>query len=219
MKLDHKVLTALDLTENEVSVFLSLQKKPQTLRQVTQDIGQPQSDIDDALYGLKEKYLISKSGAVFRTATDSRIREFAKQRVDTLRGVVDELTNKMSLLENGFKIEGERVQVFYGKEGVYRVIEKMKNLGNLKTSIFREITDVDAMYSILSQYDLISLRSALRNNQEYIIGLYSGKIARGKVQQTYGERYAIPKKLWGFEGNISVHGDPCRSTTCATNSF
>jgi len=66
------------------------------------------------------------------------------------------------------------------------------------------MTDLDALYSVLSKEDLLEMRQALAKSKVHIKGIYTGTPGETDV---HAERLVLPKEYGGFAADIGVRGD------------
>lgn len=193
--LDSEIKTYLAALENGPGTVVELTKTTHLSRQATYVAIETLSGrglMSNALRGKKRLYAAEPPGKLLTYAKRKDVE--THERVKDLEAMIPELE-----LRTG----GERpvVRMFQGKEGVMEIVQDM--LHNNGEESF-EMTDLDAMYNVLSPDDLQAMRNEVKKAGVKIRGLYWGTV-RG--QNVPLERIFLPKRYSDFKTNIGVYGN------------
>ncbi len=193
--LDSDIRTYLTALENGPGTVLEIAKKTKLSRQATYV----------AIESLTERGLMSSvlrgKKRLYAAEPPDKLLAYAKRRDAQMHEKVLDL--EAALPDLRLRIGGERpvVRVLEGKEGVHAIIEDMR------TRDFRdsaEISDLEALYKVLSPEDLQSMRNELKRRGVKVRGLYAG-VPGPKTADTL--RVFLPDNVAGFKTNIGVYGD------------
>ncbi|MDD5252077.1 MAG: helix-turn-helix domain-containing protein [Patescibacteria group bacterium] len=194
--LDSEINTYLAALENGPGTALELAKKTRLSRQATYVAIETLSGrglMSSVVRGKKRLYVAEPP---------AKLLAYAKRRDAETHERVRDLENMLPELE--LQAGGERpvVKVFEGKEGLFAIIEDMQRT---KRKDGVELTDLTAMYQVLTTDDLARLRQELKKQGVHIRGLYSGAASSANVVDT--ERIFLPPEMSSFRSNIAVYGE------------
>lgn len=139
---------------------------------------------------------------LFNAEHPSKLLAYAKRQATQMQEQIADLERSIPELE--LQMGGERpvVKVYEGKEGIRAIIEEMKKSGRSK---YMEMTDLEAMYKILSIKDLEPLRETLRKLGTGSQGIYSG--TPKSSTRPGAERHMVPEAYKGFNAHITIYTD------------
>lgn len=193
--LDSEIKTYLAALENGAGTAVDLAKQSKLSRQA----------IYTAIESLTERGIMTSvehgKKRLYAAEDPEKLLAYARRREAEMKEHIKDL--ERSVPELKLQIGGERpvVRMFEGKEGIRASIEDFRQT---KPKTIEEITDVDAMYAILSAEDLLPMRLELQKTGASVRGIYAGKVAPKTGSAT---RLILPKERSGFKANLSVYGD------------
>lgn len=146
--------------------------------------------------------LISGKKRLFAAEQPNKLLAYAKRREAQLKEEVTDLEKMVPELE--LRVGGKRpvVRLLEGKEGIKALLEDLK-AGDAKEII--ELTDLEAMFKVLTPDDLKEFRDELSRKKTAGRALHTGISPLQKPGT--GSRKALPKKYWGFNSNIGIYGN------------
>ncbi len=200
------ILKSLGLLESEISTYMAaLEQGPSTVIDLSKKSKLSRQATYTAIDMLAERGLMSsvlRGKKRFYTAEPpSKLLAYAKRKDNELHDKVADLEKMLPELELQTGGEKPVVKVFEGKEGLKSIIQDIQK-STAKESF--EITDVDAMYEVLSTDDLKELKHALERKGRKVTGIYAGKDPRPAP----GVKAAIiPSGKGGFKSNIGIYGN------------
>jgi sugar-specific transcriptional regulator TrmB len=206
MKDISRILRALGLLDSEVRTYLAaLEKGPQTVADLSKAAGLSRQATYVAVDGLTERGLISSvlrgKKRFYAAEHPSKLLAYAKRHRAEVDDRVEDLERALPELE--LQTGGERpiVKVFEGKDGVRAVMEELIRSDAYKKNI-DEITDLEAMYSVLDLKDLKPYRERSAKSRARVRALQTGtpKLPLQSVQ-----RIILPKEFGGFKANLTVY--------------
>lgn len=199
--IDSEIKTYLTALENGASTVLELSKLSGLSRQATYVAIESLTK-----RGLMTSVLQGKK-RYYSAEHPARLLDYAKRRENEIKEHIGDL--ERSLPELALLVGGERptVKTYEGKEGVRAIIEDMSMT---KASQYSEMTDVDAMYTVVRPEDLRPMREKLRKAGKNVKALYAGSLHPKVLDST---RYLLPKELSNFRANISVYGSKIAMVT------
>lgn len=200
------ILQSLGLVESEIKTYLkALEGGPATAMELTKRTNLSRQAVYTAIETLSSRGLMSSAlrgkKRFFAAEHPDKLLAYAKRRDAEMKERIADL--ERILPELALQMGGERpvVKVFEGKEGVRAIIEEMKKT---ETKEAFEITDLEAMYKVLSPDDLNSMRQELKKRNIYIKGFYSGLPGETVAKVN---RVILPKEYSGFKAQIGIYGN------------
>lgn len=206
--LESEIKTYMAALKNGASTVLDISKKTKLSRQATYV----------AIDGLVQRGLMSSSlqgkKRFYAAEHPDKLLAYAKRKKLELEDRVADLERMVPQLE--LRMGGDKpvVRVYEGKEGIKAIIE---DIGTTDFEKFWEITDVDAMYQVITADDLKGLRGRLKQQVSSAEGLYSGSL----LEKTHSnsKRYILPNHESGFNSHIAIHGDKIQMVTFEGKMF
>lgn len=206
------ILSSLGLLDSEIKVYMAgLEHGANTI----QDYAKKTRLSRQAVYTAID--MLTKRG-LFSSSTRAKKRYFAAEHPEKLLAYAKRFNNEMQekigdlehvLPQLTLQMGGDRpiVKVFEGKEGLKAIIEDMRKTHHNE---ILEITDSDAMYTVLTPEDLRSMRRELKKQNVRVRGLYSGKEGERILEVS---DMTLPKELSHFKADVGVYGDTIRLVT------
>lgn len=220
MKDISKILSSLGLLDSEIKTYLAaLKNGASTVLELTKKTKLSRQATYVAIQNLSERGLMTSvqrgKKQYYAAESPDKLMAYAKRREEELSERISDL--KQALPELKLQVGGERptVRLFEGKDGVHAVLEEFSKEKGANKNVY-EITDLDAMYKILSPEDLDQLRNWLKKNKVTTYGLYSGE---GKPTEVEVKRIPLPDKYSGFNSNVIIFGDKIYLITFAGNMY
>lgn len=199
-------LQSLGLLESEVKTYLAaLERGPSAAADLAKATSLSRQAVYTAIDSLTERGLMASVArgkkSLYAAESPTKLLTYAKRREAEMRGRIRDLEQAVPELE--LRTGGERpvVRMFEGKEGLRAIIEDMREH---KTKRSVEITDLDAMYRVLSPEDLKAMREELTKHGTKVRGIYAGAPGPRKVD---ADRIMLEDKDGGFRSNIGIYGD------------
>ncbi|KPJ85350.1 hypothetical protein AMJ57_03420 [Parcubacteria bacterium SG8_24] len=200
------ILQSLGLLDSEIDTYLAaLENGPDTAIELAKLTGLSRQAVYTAIETLSKRGLMSSSlegkRKMFAAEPPDKLLAYARRKDAEMHERVRDLERLVPELE--MRTGGERpvVKVFEGKEGMKTIIDDIRSSREKESY---EITDLDAMYKVLSPEDLASMRQALQKAGRKVRGIYSGKPTRTAVDV---HRRFLPSRHAGFESNIGIYGN------------
>lgn len=200
-----KLLSSLGLLDSEIKTYLAaLQNGPSTVIELSKQTGLSRQACYVAIEALSNRGIMSSAmhgkKRFFAAEHPEKLVSYAEHKEKNLQETIQDL--KRALPELELRVGGEKpvVKVFEGKEGIRAIIE---DLSEEKPQIIREITDADALYSVLTPQDLQSLRADLQKAKTQVNGIYTGTTSEKNPVQS--NRIFLDENKKGFSSNISVY--------------
>jgi sugar-specific transcriptional regulator TrmB len=157
------ILRSLGLLESEVKVYLAaLECGPSTVIDLAKATRLSRPATYAAIAALGERGIMSTVTAgkrrLFAAEHPDRLLHYARTREAELHGQVEDLSR--ALPELALRIGGARpvVKSFEGKEGIQAIIE---DIARTRPKTMEEITDVDAMRTVVDPEELKPMREEL----------------------------------------------------------
>ncbi len=201
------ILKSLGLLDSEVSTYLAaLEKGPSTVIDLTKASKLSRQATYTAIEILTERGLMSsvlRGKKRFYTAEPpEKLLSYAKRKDQELHEQVNDLERALPELE--LQIGGEKpvVKVFEGKEGIKTIIQDIETAAVDESF---EITDVDAMYRVLTPEDLKEMRGKLKRKKRQVYGIYTPSEAP-KSETVTSEQAVLSDEEIGFDSNIGIYG-------------
>lgn len=202
------ILRSLGLLDSEIKTYMAaLEKGPQTVLDLSKITKLSRQATYVAIEGLTDRGLMSSAlrgkKRFFAAEHPDKLLVYAKRHESDMRERVKDLERSLPELE--LQIGGERpvVKVFDGKEGIRALLADMQVS---KPKLIHEITDMDAMWTILKPEDLASLREENLRNAVHVKGIYAGsKIITDTP--VHVDRYVLPADRFGFKSHVAVYND------------
>lgn len=199
-----QILKSIGLVDSEIKTYLqALQHGPSTVIDLAKYTGLSRQATYLAIESLSKRGLMSSvlrgKKSYYAAEAPSKLLAYAERKKKELAEQIDDLKKAVPDLE--LQAAGERpvVRFYEGKEGLRTHIADMKES---KVKLLYEISDVAAMYKVLSQDDLKPLRETLSTLKTKIRGFYSGTTSPKTVDV---DRFFLPEKYSDFKSNISVY--------------
>ena len=101
------------------------------------------------------------------------------------------------------------MRTFEGKESIHAIMEDMTKTD---FKVGYEMTDVEAMWNLLTEEDLKGYRTVLKQKGVEMRGIYSDRKSLG-TPIVPGERYILPKEHGDFKCHIDVAGNKIKMVT------
>jgi len=206
------ILKSLGFLDSEIRTYLAaLELGPSTVIDIAKKTALSRQATYLAIEALEKRGLISSvlSGKknLFASEPPEKLLAYAKRHSAEMHARVGEL--EAALPELALRIGGEKpvVRVFEGKEGIRAILE---DIAATKSKDAVEITDLDAMYSVLSPDDLKNMRDTLVKVGAVVRGIYSGS---PRIDPLMTERHMLPKDMSGFRSNIGIYGNKLMMVT------
>lgn len=200
------ILQGLGLMDSEIKTYLkALEGGPSTALELTKRSGLSRQAVYTAIESLSDRGIMSSAlrgkKKFYAAEHPDKLLAYAKRRETEMKEKISDLERIIPELE--LRTGGERpiVRVFEGKAGILEIIEDIQG-SDYKHSF--EISDLDAMYSVLSSEDLAAMRLAVKKRGVQVQGLYAGQPSKPSVEVT---RNLLPKEMSGFKSNIGIYGD------------
>lgn len=193
--LDSEIKTYLAALENGAGTAVDLAKLAKLSRQA----------IYTAIESLTERGIMTSvehgKKRLYAAEDPEKLLAYARRREAEMKEHIKDL--ERSVPELKLQIGGERpvVRMFEGREGILAMVEDFKNT---RAKISHEITDSDAMYTVIRPEDLAPLRKELANVGTKITGLYTNAVSKKRPNV---DRYILPKDARGFKTNLTVYDD------------
>jgi len=200
------ILASLGFTDSETKTYLAaLTGGPGTVIDLSKRSKLSRQSSYSAIDALTKRGLMSSNliGKKRHYAAEDpdRLLSYAKRHKDDVQLRIRDLEE--AIPELSLQIGGQRpiVRMLEGKEGLRAIIEDYRQV-NFKEAV--ELTDLEALYTILKPEDLEDLRKTLTKSKVKIRGIYAGSPGETNV---HVERKLLPKELSGFKADIGVRGD------------
>lgn len=200
------ILKQLGLSDSEVQVYLAaLGTGPVTAQDLAKKTGLSRQAVYSAIDGLTSRALVSSlmrgKKRFFAAEPPARLLAYAKRRDAEMHERVQDLDRLLPDLDLQAGGDKPVVRVFEGKQGLLGIIEDIRGT---KQELSAEITDLDAMYKVLSLDDLKRLRTELQRQGIWVQGIYSGTPSVSGVK---AERLMLPPERAGFKSNVGIYGN------------
>lgn len=200
--LESEVHTYLAAFQNGASTVLELSKRTKLSRQATYL----------AVDALVQRGLMSTSmqgkKRFYSAEHPAKLLAYAKRKNSEMQEKIGDLERLIPKLELQMGGEKPVVRIYEGKEGIKAIIEDMKTS---RGKDIVEITDVGAMFQVLSPEDLKSMRLELKRRGVTVRGLYSGTSSSENIVQA--DRYVLPAGEDGFQSHIGIDGNKIQLVT------
>lgn len=200
------ILHAIGLLDSEIKTYISsLENGPSSVIDLTKLTKLSRQAVYVAIESLAKRGLMSSalSGKkrLYAAEPPEKLLSYARRRDAETHQQVQDLERLVPELE--LRAGGEKpvVKVFEGKSGIMAIVEDMR-MGASKETF--EITDLEAMFKVLSVEDLQTMRNELAKKGTYVHGIYSGT-PQGGANTTV--RHFLPSELAGFKSNIGIYGN------------
>jgi len=206
------ILKSLGLLESEISTYLAaLERGPSTVIDLSKASKLSRQATYTAIELLTERGLMSSvvrgKKRFYSAEPPTKLLAYAKRKDTEMHDRVKDLESLVPELD--LVVGGERpvVRVFEGKEGIKTIIQDIQNSAARESY---EITDADALYSVLTPEDLKELRGTLQRKNKKIKGIYAGKVGPKGINV---QRKLLPKGDGGFQANIGIYGNSIAMVT------
>lgn len=200
------ILQSLGLLDSEIKTYLgALKSGPSTVIDLAKATGLSRQATYTAIQALTDRGLMSSvqrgKKSMYAAEAAEKLLSYAQRRQDDLHARVEELQAVIPELKLQSGGAQPAVRMYEGKEGLRALIDDFRTTG--VTSAL-EMTDLDAMYSVLTPEDLAEMRKALAKSKVQIRGMYAGTPGKTDVLVN---RTLLPKEYGGFATDIGVRGD------------
>lgn len=206
MKNFEPILRSIGLLESEIKTYLSaLENGPGTVLELAKLTKLSRQAMYTAIESLIQRGLMTsvlhEKKRYYAADHPQKLLDFARRRETQMKEHIHELAQSLPELE--LRVGGEKpvVKVYEGKEGVRAIIADMK-IAKPRSS--QEITDLEAMYKVLTVNDLAPMRNEMKRLGIHVEGLYAGEPSK-KIASS--ERHILPKDLSDFKANITIYND------------
>ncbi len=200
------ILHSMGLLDSEIKVYLaSFELGPNTAIDLAKKTKLSRQAVYVAIdtltrHGLMTWVMQGKK-RLYMAEPPQKLLSFAQSRAREMQQQVKDLENTLPELE--LQMGGERpvVRIYEGKEGIKAIIQDL-NEAKLKEAY--EITDVEAMYKVLSAEDLNDLKETAKNNKTQVSGFYS------RSQRPEGltpHQHLLEGANKDFRANIGIYGN------------
>lgn len=200
------ILASLGFTDSETKTYLAaLTGGPGTVIDLSKRSKLSRQSSYSAINALTERGLMASNlvgkKRHYSAEEPDRLVSYAKRHKEEVQTTIRDLEEAIPELR--LQTGGERpvVRLLEGKEGLRAIVEDYRKV-NFKTAM--ELTDLDALYSILKPSDLEDLRKSLAKTKVKIRGIYAGNPGKTDV---HVDRKVLPKSLSHFNADIGVRGD------------
>ncbi len=200
------ILRSLGLLESEIKIYMTgLKHGAGTVLDFSKKTRLSRQAVYTALDALIDRGLISTSLSgkkkFFASEHPDKLLAYAKRYSHELESRINDLEKLAP--ELALQIGGDRpiVKLFEGKAGLKAAIE-YRSKTDYKNSY--EITDADAMYTVLTEEDLKPLRMGMKRGGKKIKSLFSGTPSQKIVDS---DRLQLPKEYSNFKTDIGIYGD------------
>lgn len=200
------ILKSLGLIESEINTYLAaLEGGPGTVLDLSKHTNLSRQATYMAIENLTRRGLMSSAlrdkKRFYAAEHPERLLSYARRRETKLKDHIRELERALPDLELRRGGEKPIVRVLEGKEGIRAIIEETYKARPKK---LYEISDLDALRSVLSDEDLRPFKEALIKVGTKVIVFTSGKLPE---RSTNADRYPLPSEYGNFHSEIFLHGD------------
>jgi len=199
------ILKSLGLQDSEIKTYYAaLGQGPSTVIELAKKSGLSRQAVYLALDALSTRGLMSSvlrgKKNYYAAEMPDRLLAYAKRREAELKVQIDDLAHAIPEIE--LQLGGERpvVRLFEGKEGLKAFLADIESV---KPAEIYELTDLNAMYTILKADDFTAVRKELTKNKTILHGIYSGTPSPQPIEKS--ERYYIEDDFRNFKANIDVY--------------
>ena len=213
------ILKALGLLDSETKLYLrALEDGPGTVLDLAKATGLSRQAIYVAIESLTKRGLMSSAlrgkKRFYAAEHPDKLLDYAKRRDAEMHERVQDLERLLPELE--MQAGGERpvVKLFEGREGLKAIITDLTAASHSRDSV--EITDVEAMFKVLSREDLAAMRKSIAKSGTKVRGFYT---SWPKDVPRVPGRFVLPKKYAGLKTNIGIYGDKIALVTFAGKMF
>lgn len=212
MKDIRPILHSLGLLESEITVYLAgLEHGAGTILDYAKQTRLSRQAIYTAIDSLTKRGLVSSSlrgkKRYFASEHPEKLLAYARRHTEEMQSNITDL--ERVLPELALQMGGDKpvVKVFEGKEGIKAIVEDMRQT-HFKEIL--EITDGDALYTVLTAEDLRGMRMELKRRKVKVRGLYSGKEGEQIVDV---DPNTLAPEYSKFKADIGVYGNKIRLVT------
>lgn len=214
MKNISPILHSLGLADSEIKTYLTaLESGASTVLELTKLSGLSRQATYTAIESLTKRGLMSSmmhgKKRYYSAEHPARLLDYARRHENEMKEHIQELERSLPELELAIGGEKPTIKTYEGKEGIRAIIDDIKQ-SNARA--IEEISDLDAMYTIIRPDDLVPMRKQLRDVGTRVTGLYAGKLTPKTITS---ERFILSKDLSGFQANITVYGSKIALVTFA----
>lgn len=200
------ILSSLGLLDSEINTYLAaLKHGPGTVLELIKLTRLSRQATYTAIEALTERGLMTSvtrgKKRYYAAEHPDKLLAYAQRRESELKERIGDL--KRTLPELELVVGGERplVKVYEGKEGVRAILDDVRTSSPKE---LKEITDLDAMYNILTPEDLKPFRDALKKAKTNVKGIYSGEPTDPASKL---RNYYLPEGITDFKADIGVYGN------------
>lgn len=200
------LLRSLGLLESEVKTYLAgFEHGAGTVLDYTKETKLSRQATYAAIESLTKRGLMTSvvhgKKRLYAAEHPDKLLAYAKRREADMKEKIGEL--ERALPELALQMGGEKpmVRVYEGKEGLRAIIEDMRAHPSQNLV---EMTDLAAMYKVLSPEDLAHMRTEMKKIHARVKGIYSGTAIQSPEDI---DRFFLPKELGDFKSNIGIYGD------------
>ncbi|HCC22211.1 hypothetical protein A2480_01830 [Candidatus Uhrbacteria bacterium RIFOXYC2_FULL_47_19] len=203
------ILKSIGLQGSEISTYIAaLERGPSTVIDLSKQSKLSRQATYTAIQLLEERGLMSSvmrgKKRFFIAESPEKLLSYAKRKDVELHDRVSELERILPELQ--LRVGGERpvVRVFEGKEAIKAIIQDMLQSPEHESY---EITDLDAMYQVLTPNDLKELRGTARRTVKNIYGIFSGSPSEGDRVISDRHIFMHDENDKYFGCNIGIYGN------------
>lgn len=200
------ILQSLGLLDSEIKTYLAgLELGPSTAVDLAKTTKLSRQATYTAMDSLMHRGLMSSvtrgKKRLYAAESPDKLLAYARRRESEMKTRIRDLEQAVPELK--LQVGGQRpaVRMFEGKEGLRAIIEDMRST-KAKRSV--ELTDLEAMYSVLSPEDLKTMREELKRHGTKVRGIYAGQAGPKTLEV---DRVFLDDKDGGFRSNIGIYGD------------
>ncbi|MFA6603884.1 MAG: helix-turn-helix domain-containing protein [Patescibacteria group bacterium] len=206
MKDASPILRSLGLLDSEIKTYLAaLERGPSPALDLAKHAKLSRQAIYLAIDSLTERGLMSSflrgKKRFYASEEPGKLLSYAKRHEAEIKDKIADLERLLPDLELQAGGEKPIVKVFEGKEGLKSIIEDIQ--GSAAKESY-EISDLEALYKVLTAEDLKEMRLNLKHRGRRVRGIYAGK-ATGNIVQS--DRKYLPLEKGGFKANIGIYGN------------
>lgn len=201
-----KILSSLGLLDSEIKTYLAaLRNGPSTVLDLTKLTNLSRQAIYTAIEALSHRGLMASvqrgKKQFYTSERPTKLLSHAKRKETELAEQIQDLENILPELELQAGGEKPVVRVFEGKEGLRAILEDTRVS---KPAELHEITDLDAMSTILTSEDLQPYRQTL---QQIGTKMRSFSTSERQDQEPNIKRFHLTTEEANMKAHIGVHGD------------
>lgn len=201
------ILKSLGLADSEIKVYLTaLDRGAGTAIDLAKQSRVSRQGVYLAIEELEKRGLMTSvvhgKKKMYSAEHPANLLDFAKRKQQEMAEQIGDLERTIPDLVLQMGGSKPIVKVYQGKEGIRAIVEVMKESGR---SEFLEMTDLEAMYEVLSPEELKPLREVLSHLETSSKGMYVGNVVSSPRKDV--ERFILPDTYRGFKSHITIYTD------------